>query len=405
MPSFFACWRERNSMKRDALDNSSLSSPFLLGELCAYWPIDRNKARFEQLGALYRVLDWMMRGQLRGVSVGGLRDNAVRQALAREALYVALVDGHSALPRYELQEGGSHCPLHLFGGGASFDGLGALDRARTLAGGAMKLPPGPLTLARYRQYVQAIVRDQRWEMEEFCYGRMQRHEAWASIPLARIHLSHAPKNALLRAALVGRCDCTEGGGDLGPSAERLDTSAVVLSLMQAVAETCFPLRIDAWLAVMGSPGGNQHPRVTISQGDANIEFSSIDAGTRGALVDALCQALRSAPHIIVDFATFSGALGCRGPSHDIRRLFRPRANEPREPRRGGDTFGGVAGIRGHSRFADQELSPKVQGRLFGIGEQGGGSGLSAASSYALSWGVELLTRWLDEKPANSKPRF
>ncbi|MGB0129446.1 MAG: hypothetical protein WBP72_17530 [Rhodocyclaceae bacterium] len=265
------------------------------------------------------------------------------------------------------------------------------------------------TPARFRQHLHGIARDQRWDIEEFVYQRVgEPYGSSHATPIARVRLSHVPKNAVLRTALVGRCVCTGGEDHRADAGQFLDSSAVVLSLMQAVAETSFPLRIDTWLAVVGPPSlsvGDGRPRFAIARRGVSIDLPEIDLASRDALVDLLCEATRSAPHIIIDFATLSGALSCALPSLSGWPLFRPSGGEDSAPGSGGDTFSGGAERTSSSCSPVWGQDGHLQGASSGFGRCGRGPQASAATKYALSWGVELLARWLEGKPANSKPRL
>ncbi len=255
----------RRKMKFEDLGKTPLALHLEHGGLCAYVMVDRNKPRFEQLTTLRKAIASLLDEQPRGIAIGVFGDEALRQVLAREALYVAWINGVRLPVRKSKDEGRPLERISLFGAGGDFDDLAALARANTLARELTVLPPNELTPKRYRERLRQIARSQHWHIEEFDYGKLSKMGAGAFTAVAQgsderdaaiVHLSYAPKNAQLTVALVGKGICFDTGGHNLKTAkymagmhEDMNGSAVALGLMQALAEQDFPLRVDAWLAL------------------------------------------------------------------------------------------------------------------------------------------------------------
>jgi leucyl aminopeptidase len=444
----------RRKMKFEDLGKTPLALHLEHGGLCAYVMIDRNKPRFEQLTALRKAISSLLEEQPRGIAIGVFGDEALRQALAREALYAAWINGVRLPVRKSKDEGRPLERISLFGAGGDFDDVAALARANTLARELTVLPPNELTPKRYRERLRQIARSQRWQFEEFDYGKLSKMGAGAFTAVAQgsderdaaiVHLTYAPKNAQLTVALVGKGICFDTGGHNLKSAkymagmhEDMNGSAVALGLMQALAEQDFPLRIDAWLALAQnhlSPAAYKQNDIVKALDGTTIEIVHTDAEGRMVLADTLTMASREAPHLIIDFATLTGsmhyALGtrysgvfasedglgdlavaagqasgervCRFPlDADYEAALESKVADVKQCTLEGDADH-ILAARFLKRFTQDK--PWLHVDLSASSSNGGlGAVASDVTGFGVAWGVELLRRWLETKPATAKAR-
>ena len=444
---------QRRKMKLEDLAKTPVSVHSDHGGLCAYVMIDRNKPRFEQLTSLRKAIASLFEEHPRGIALGVFGDEGLRQALAREALYVAWVNG-LRLPTRKRKEERELSRISLFGVRADFDDVAALARANGLARELTALPPNELTPARYRERLRDIARSQRWRIREFDYRQLRRMGAGAFTAVAQgsgeedaavVHLAYAPKNTHLNVALVGKGICFDTGGhNLKPAKymagmhEDMNGSAVALGLMQALAEQDFPLRIDAWLAIAQnhiSPGAYKQNDIVRALDGTTIEVVHTDAEGRMVLADTLTMASREAPNLIVDFATLTGsmhyALGARysgvfasvpelgrlaveaGQASGERVTLFPMDDDYEQALESKVADVKQCTLEGE---ADHILAARFLKRFTGdkpwlhvdLSAHNCSGGLGAVASditgFGVAWGVELLARWLETKPATSKLR-
>jgi leucyl aminopeptidase len=444
----------RRKMKFEDLGKTPLALHLEHGGLCAYVMIDRNKPRFEQLTALRKAIGSLLEEQPRSIAIGVFGDEALRQALAREALYVAWINGARLPVRKSKDEGRPLERIGLFGASGDFDDLAALARANILARELTMLPPNELTPRHYRERLRSIARSQHWRIEEFDYGKLRKMGAGAFTAVAQgsderdaaiVHLTYAPKNAQLTVALVGKGICFDTGGHNLKTAkymagmhEDMNGSAVALGLMQALAEQDFPLRVDAWLALAQnhlSPAAYKQNDVVRALDGTTIEIVHTDAEGRMVLADTLTMASREAPHLIVDFATLTGsmhsALGTRysgvfasedglgrlaveaGQASGERVCLFPMDTDYEEAldSKVADvkqcTMEGEADHILAARFLKRFThdKPWLHVDLSASNSSGGlGAVASDVTGFGVAWGVELLKRWLETKPAAAKAR-
>jgi leucyl aminopeptidase len=262
---------------------------------------------------------------------------------------------------------------------------------------------------------------------------------------AIVHLSYAPKNAQLTVALVGKGICFDTGGHNLKTAkymagmhEDMNGSAVALGLMQALAEQEFPLRVDAWLALAQnhlSPAAYKQNDIVTALDGTTIEIMHTDAEGRMVLADTLTMASRGAPNLIVDFATLTGsmhyALGtrysgifasedglgqlavaagqasgervCRFPMDaDYEAALESKVADVKQCTLEGDADH-ILAARFLKRFTHDK--PWLHVDLSASNASGGlGAVASDVTGFGVAWGVELLSRWLETKPAHAKGR-
>jgi hypothetical protein len=294
--------------------------------LCAFLPIDRNKPRFEQLQRLSRALASLIGQRLTGVGVGVLGDEALRVALARESLYVAWLQGLLPQP-HELAEP------------ADFGDVPTLARAEWLVGEILALPAAERSAGRFPQLLAELAASRGWQCETYV-----RHAGAAVPEEAVVRLSHRPKGATLRAALVGACPPQHGGA----CGEALG-AAVAVALLQSLTEERFPVEVDAWI-VLGEAAGDAPCAAGPLGRVPALPDNPLERCP--ALEAALSLALKSAPHLIADFSS-------------------PRICLP------GEFLPAAAGLQ-------PEPEP--------------GQDLRRNAVCGLAWGAALLERWLALKP-------
>jgi leucyl aminopeptidase len=440
----------RRKMKPEDLGKTPLALTTDHGGLCAFVMIDRNKPRFEQLTALRKAIASLMEERPRQIAIGAFGDEALCQALAREAVYVAWVNG-VVLPTRKKKEDRQR-PLEkiaLFGTRGDFDPVAALARANALARELTALPPNELTPRRYRELLREHARTHGWGIEEFDYKRLARMGAGAFVAVAQgcheqdaaiVHLAHAPKNTTHTVALVGKGICYDTGGhNLKPAKymagmhQDMNGSAVALGLMQALAEQGFPVRVDCWLAIAQnhlSPAAYKQNDIVTALDGTSIEVVHTDAEGRMVLADTLTMASRGAPSLIIDFATLTGsmhtALGTRysgvfasepelgrlaveaGRASGERVCLFPLDEDYEQPLESkvADikqcTLEGEAdhilAARFLKRFTDN--APWLHVDLSAANASGGlGAVAGDITGFGVAWGVELLSRWVEAKPS------
>ena len=207
----------------------------------------------------------------------------------------------------------------------------ALAAANTLARELTALPPNELPPAAYRKRMRALAKQRGWKIEEYDFKRLKKMGAGAFCAVAQgsghedaaiVHLSHRPKGATRRVALVGKGICFDTGGhNLKPAKymagmhEDMNGSAVALSLLQAVQELGLPLAVDCWLAIAEnhlSPEAYTQGDIVTGLDGTTIEIVHTDAEGRLVLADTLALAARQKgemkPDLVIDFATLTGSM-------------------------------------------------------------------------------------------------
>ena len=224
--------------------------------------------------------------------------------------------------------------------------------------------------------------------------------------------------------------------------EDMAGSAAVLGILLAATRLALPLRIDAWLALASndiSPRASRQGDVVTALDGTTIEIVHTDAEGRLVLADTLALAARGdsisggrPPNLIVDFATLTGSmiysLGNRyagvfasddalgslavqsGRASGERVALFPmdddydKALESKVADVKQCTLDGEAdhilAARLLKRFAGK--APWLHVDLSSANCSGGlGAVGSDVTGFGVAWGVELLSRWMAEKPAAS----
>jgi leucyl aminopeptidase len=214
--------------------------------------------------------------------------------------------------------------------------LEAAASANNLARYLTALPPNVLDARAFRRLIVALAREHhlavRW-LDERTLARLGANAflAVASGNAERTagiaHLAYRPRRAgaspLRRGgprspdiALVGKGILFDTGGtNLKPHRAMLEMhtdmagSAVALAVLTALARLRAPLSADAWLAVTENRTGPRAYRpqdVVRAANGTTIQVIHTDAEGRMVLADTLALAGRTAPRLILDFATLTG---------------------------------------------------------------------------------------------------
>jgi leucyl aminopeptidase len=331
---------KRRDMKVEDLAKTPVSVSLVGGGLCCFVMLDAGKSAFERQSVLRRAMTPLLEEQPRDLLLAMFGSAEVRKENAREALYVAWLNGARLPTRRKKPEPRPLVHIHLHGArdAAAFAEIAAVAGANTLARSLTAQPPNELTPAMYRQRLRQMARSRHWQFEEYDMRRLRRLGAGAFVAVAQgsapedaaiVHLSWRPKKPQGRVALVGKGICFDTGGhNLKPAKymagmhEDMNGSAVALGLMQALIERNMPLSIDAWLPIAQnhlSPGAYKQNDIVTALDGTTIEVMHTDAEGRMVLADALTLATRgtdktggktgSKLDLVIDFATLTGSMG------------------------------------------------------------------------------------------------
>lgn len=137
-------------------------------------------------------------------------------------------------------------------------------------------------------------------------------------PPRLVHLDYAPAGADRHIALVGKGITFDTGGlSLKPPASMVGMkfdmagAATVLAVVRAAAQLGLPVRVSGWLCLADNMPSGRALRpgdvVRIADG-TSVEVLNTDAEGRVVLADGLVAASRTAPDVLVDVATLTGAI-------------------------------------------------------------------------------------------------
>jgi leucyl aminopeptidase len=258
-------------------------------------------------------------------------DGPVRDALAEATVAAALA---AVAPMPSLKRTPPPAPrlraLHVYGLNDTLplERLHAEAAGNGLARWLGALPPNELTIAGYRERIQALARANGWELTIYDEAELAKRKAGAFLAVAQgnatrdaciVRLRHRPAGARARArvALVGKGICFDTGGTNLKAArgmqhmhEDMLGSAVALGLLLALTRLRVPWGVDCWLAItenrLSAGAYKPHDVVTASNG-TTIEVVHTDAEGRMVLADTLALATNERPGLVVDFATLTGA--------------------------------------------------------------------------------------------------
>ncbi len=164
--------------------------------------------------------------------------------------------------------------------------------------------------------VSVTVLDEQ-ELVDGGYGGLVGVGMGSSRPPRLVRLDYTPEGADTHLALVGKGITFDSGGlSIKPAASMeamksdMSGAAAVLHAVVAAARLALPLRVSGWLALAENmPSGTaQRPSDVLTiRGGTTVEVLNTDAEGRLVLADALVAASETAPDVIVDVATLTGA--------------------------------------------------------------------------------------------------
>lgn len=189
------------------------------------------------------------------------------------------------------------------------------------------LPSNVLTPSAYRKFITQLARTEGWQMTFLNTKILARKKAGAFLSVCQgspvddagiIHLRYRPKKSGGRKlALVGKGICFDTGGvNVKPAKymngmhEDMQGSAVALGTLLALSRLQVSYPVDCWLALaenhIGSKAYKPNDVVTACNG-TSIEVKHTDAEGRMVLADTLALASKGKPHVLIDYATLTGA--------------------------------------------------------------------------------------------------
>jgi leucyl aminopeptidase len=190
------------------------------------------------------------------------------------------------------------------------------------------LPSNELTPGVYRNFIASLARKEGWQMTFLDHKALARKQAGAFLAVAQaspvrdagiVHLRYRPRAhaGKPRLALIGKGICFDTGGvNIKPAKymngmhEDMQGSAVALGTLLALSRLGFGYPVDCWLALaqnhIGSRAYKPNDVVTACNG-TSIEVIHTDAEGRMVLADTLALASREKPHVMIDYATLTGA--------------------------------------------------------------------------------------------------
>ncbi|MBK6632080.1 MAG: leucyl aminopeptidase family protein [Betaproteobacteria bacterium] len=453
---------KRRDMQAEELAKTPVTVNLPEGGLCSFVMLDGGKSAFERQSVLRRAMAPLMEEQPRELVLALFGSAEARRENAREALYVAWVNGTRLPTRRKKPEPRPLARIRLYGArdDGGFAEIAAVAEANGLARALTALPPNELTPSIYRQRLRQLSRSRHWQFEEYDMRRLRRLGAGAFVAVAQgsapedaaiVHLSWRPKKPQGNLALVGKGICFDTGGhNLKPAKymagmhEDMNGSAVALGLMQALVERNVPLAIDAWLPIAQnhlSPEAYKQNDIITALDGTTIEVVHTDAEGRMVLADALTLATRGAgkgsakPDLVIDFATLTGSMGYALGSR-YSGVFATTTELARLAVAAGEASGErvcifpldadyeagleskVADIKQCTLDgeADHILAARFLKRFTGeaawlhmdLSASSSSGGLGAVGTdltgFGIAWGVEFVEQWLATHAASPAPR-
>lgn len=328
----------RRGMKVEELAKMPVSVSLPQGGLASFVMLDGGKSAFERQSVLRKAMAPLLEEQPRELVIGLFGSAEARREYAREALYVAWLNGMRLPSRKKKPALKPLARLRLHGArdDGGFAEIAAVAEANFLARELTAQPPNELTPAAYRERLHRMARANRWHFEEYDMRRLRRLGAGAFVAVAQgsrpedaaiVHLSWRAQRPQGKVALVGKGICFDTGGhNLKPAKymagmhEDMNGSAVALGLMQALIARKMPLAIDTWLPIAQnhlSPEAYKQNDIVTALDGTTIEVVHTDAEGRMVLADTLTLASGGAgkgrdgakPDLLLDFATLTGSMG------------------------------------------------------------------------------------------------
>ena len=319
---------KRRRMKHDTLAKTPITFNLDGGALASVVVVDGGKTAFERLTVLRAAISPLLEEEPDEVALCVLADQDAI-SLASEALYVLWTNAAHLPVRKKKPEQHALKTIALYGARQAdgFANIESLAAGNTLARELSALAPNELTPAVYRKRLRVIAKQSGFKIEEFDVKKLRAMGAGAFCAVAQgsadddaaiVHLTYAPRGAKKTLALIGKGICFDTGGhNLKPAKymagmhEDMNGSAVVVGLMQALAASKVPVKIEAWLALAQnhiSPTAYKQNDIVTALDGTTIEVVHTDAEGRMVLADTLALAARGKPDLMVDFATLTGSM-------------------------------------------------------------------------------------------------
>lgn len=320
----------RRDMKPAELGKTPVAVETGQGGLLVWVMLDTAKPAFGQHTQLRRAVHILLEESPREIAIVVAGDDTFRAHAARQAVYVAWLNG-AALPSLKSRDRPKPVQILRLFGYASGDGCAAqraVAEGNTLCRSLTVTPPNQLTPGMYREKVRVLAREHGWKLTEYDMKKLRKLGAGAFVAVAQgsdpddaaiVHLRRRHPKAKQTIALVGKGICFDTGGhNLKPAKymqgmhEDMNGSAVALGILLAATRLDLPLNLDCWLAIAQnhiSPKAYKQNDVVVALNGTTIEVVHTDAEGRMVLADALALAARDKPDVIVDFATLTGSMG------------------------------------------------------------------------------------------------
>ncbi len=198
-----------------------------------------------------------------------------------------------------------------------------------LARALSMLPANRLTPSLYLRRIKTLAADHRWRLEFYDEKALRARKAGAFLAVCQgsptrdagvVRLRYQPPTRPrkdTRVVLIGKGICYDTGGtNLKPARhmfgmhEDMQGSAVAVGTLLALSALQVDFSVECWLALaMNHIGPNAYkPNDVVTAADGTtIEIVHTDAEGRLVLADTLVLASRTKPHLIIDYATLTGA--------------------------------------------------------------------------------------------------
>jgi leucyl aminopeptidase len=189
------------------------------------------------------------------------------------------------------------------------------------------MPGNELTPSTYRKFVTQLAAREGWTMKFLDSKALARKKAGAFLAVSQgspvddagiVHLSYKPATrGGKKLALVGKGICFDTGGvNVKPARymngmhEDMQGSAVALGTLLALSRLKLNHPVDCWLALAENHIGSKAYKpndVIVASNGTSIEVKHTDAEGRMVLADTLALASKGKPHVLIDYATLTGA--------------------------------------------------------------------------------------------------
>ena len=290
-----------------------------------------NAGAFERLSLAGRMLKEVAARNPESIGLAAPGAGAAARGALEALLAAALVQAFP-LPSYRAA-GAAGRRLRrialLEGGTPDVRYASAVAGGTNLARWLTALPPNVLDARSYRSALARLARSHGLTLRWLDERALRAAGAGAFLAVASgngergagiAHLRYRPRRRRTRRpdiALIGKGILFDTGGvNLKTHRSMLDMhtdmsgSAVALATLIALSELRAPLAADAWLAITENrigPAAYRPQEVVRAANGVTIQVIHTDAEGRMVLADTLALAGRTRPHLMMDFATLTGA--------------------------------------------------------------------------------------------------